>query len=104
MSFVDILSRGVAIAVLAFAATFLLLTLLSYFTSDLSPFRQSLLIALFASLGAALPLIAIQVIRSSRGGAPPADGGALMFKIYAALAGALAVLLIVAAMSGQLRL
>jgi hypothetical protein len=106
MNFVDILTRGAAITVLILAASFLILTGFSWFTSDLWPFRHSLLIALIASGGAALPLVAIHLTRAASKNAPPpsSDGGTLSFKIYAALAGALAVLLMVAIISGQLRL
>jgi hypothetical protein len=108
MSFVDTVMRGAAITVLIFAASFLTLTLLSFFIAGLSPFRQSLLVAVLASVAAALPLIVGRLLHTARTAstnAPPASGGgALLFNIYAALAGLFAVLLTFGVISEWVRL
>lgn len=105
MPVVDMVMRALAITILIFAGAFLVLTLMSFYTSDLAPARQSLTIALIASLGAALPVIGVLVAaRSASGEAPRSDNSPFYFKVYAALAGALAIVLALVVISGQLRL
>lgn len=104
MAILDLVARAVAITVLLFVASFLILSLLSFWLPQVWPLRHSFLIALLSSASAAVPLVLIHLTRSATGGGSGSVASSGAFMIFAALAGAFALIFATLIISGQIRL
>jgi hypothetical protein len=104
MGIFDVFARTVAVTVLLFIVSFLVLSLLGFWLTSVAPFRHSLLLALLSVACAGVPMLLIYLTRAATGAATNAGARARYFFAFAALSATLALVFASLIVSGQIRL
>ena len=104
MGMFDVFVRAVAVTVLLFIISFLVLSMLGFWIDAVSPLRHAALLALLSTVCAAAPMLLIYLTRAATGAATDAGARARYFFAFAALSAALAVVFASLVVAGQIRL
>jgi len=104
MGMFDVFARAVAVTVLLFIVSLLVLSLLGFLVDAVSPLEHALLIALLSVACAGAPILLVYLTRAATGASTNADARARYFFVFAALSAALTVLFASLIVAGQIRL
>ncbi len=104
MGMFDVFTRAVAVTMLLFLISFLVLSLLGFWISAVAPLRHALLLSLLSVACAGVPILLIYLTRAATGAATGAEARARYFFVFAALSGVLAIVFATLIASGQIQL
>jgi len=104
MGMFDVFARAVAVTVLLFIVSFLILSLLGFWVDAVSPLRHALLLALLSVACAGTPMLLVYLTRAATGAATNDDARARYFFAFATLSAALDIVFASLIVAGQIRL